>query len=423
MRIAFFIEGMSASGVDTSTQLLAGALRNLGHEVVLFVPWKEEGVADHGETRVRLPAVRVSHSQPVYWSVPLSWQTWERFRRDHFDIIHVHTSTTVNLLAWQVGTVHRLPLVYTYHTMSTAYAHYLGPLAEPLSGVVHPAIQLFDRIICNQADAIVAPSRKAEAYLHEIGVNPPVRIIPNGINLGAFRPQPGNFLRTRLGITPDRQILLTVGRLNQEKRPLLAYSLFKQIHARHPAATLVMVGEGALRGELEERIAADGLGDCVHLAGLIDYAKMPEVYASADLWISASQSEVHPMTALEAAACGLPAVAWADPALEAVVTHGISGLIASSETAFIQGALKLLRDAALRERMAEATTRTAASFRVETTAQRMADLYASLLPQRPSHSFSTTVSNWMERTRVSALLPKNHDLRQSASQRLHHCPP
>ena len=41
LNIAFFVEGMYASGVDTSSQLLAEALREQGHRVVIFSPWKE----------------------------------------------------------------------------------------------------------------------------------------------------------------------------------------------------------------------------------------------------------------------------------------------------------------------------------------------------------------------------------------------
>lgn len=379
LRIAFFIEGMSASGVDTSTQLLAAALRAQGHHVVLFVPWKERSTAQNHDTIVPLPAFRVSPNQPVYWSVPVSWAIFERFRQDHFDLIHVHTSTTINLLAWQVSSILRLPIVYTYHTMSTEYIHYLGKLAEALEGVVSPAIERLDRLVCNQADAIVAPSRKAERYLTQIGVKPPLTVVPNGVDLRAFQPAPSSYLQERLHVGPERKILLFVGRLNQEKRPLLAYECFRRIRAAEPAALLVMVGTGALHDELSERIAADGMRDHVRLAGGISYAEMPRVYNSAHLWISTSVSEVHPMVAIESAACGLPAVAWNDPALEDVVLPEKTGRIASTEQQFVDAAIALLRDDALRDQMSRAAALRATAYDVDSTAQRMAALYRSLL--------------------------------------------
>lgn len=384
LRIAFFIEGMSASGVDTSTQLLAQGLRALGHEVVHFVPWKSHATAQNRDTLVRVAAVRVSASQPVYWSVPVSWSTYERFRREHFDLVHVHTSTVVNLLAWQVRAAQRLPLVYTYHTMSADYAHYLGPLAGALGGVVHPAITLFDRMICNQADAIVAPSPKAQRYLAQIEVRPPVVVIPNGIDMRCFQPRADVYLQERLGVGPERRILLFVGRLNQEKRPLLAYDCFRRIHAARPEALLVMVGVGALQGELEQRIAADGLQDSVRLTGAIPYAEMPRVYNSAHLWISTSMSEVHPMVALEAAAGGLPAVAWNDSALEGVVLPERTGRIVDSADAFVAAACALLESETLRRRMGQAAAAHARRFNMEATATRMAALYQALCAPRRS---------------------------------------
>lgn len=400
MRIAFFVEGMSASGVDTSTQLLASALRAAGHDVVFFHPWKERDGKD-SESAVLLPGVRVSSSQPVYWSVPVSWPMLDRFVHQHFDIIHVHTSTTINLLAWQAATLLDLPIVYTYHTMTPEYAHYLGPFAQPLSGVVHPAIELFDRVICNSAQAIVAPSPKAQRYLQGIGVTPPVHLIPNGIDMARFKPARSGFLRTRLGLSAERPLLLWVGRLNHEKRPLLAYSLFRRLHAQNPAAALVLVGEGALRHELETAIAADGLADAVFLYGLADYADMPQIYASADLWISSSISEVHPMVALEAAACGLPALAWNDSALEGVVEHGRSGLLVEDEEAFVAAGLSLLADGARRRRMGKAAAQIASTYTVEATATRMAALYSELIAQhirpRDLSSFSAYLAARKER--------------------------
>lgn len=401
MRIAFFVEGMSASGVDTSTQLLADALRAAGNDVVFFHPWKEREDVESAAHTVLLPGVRVSSSQPVYWSVPVSWQMIDRFRRERFDIIHVHTSTTINLLAWQASALIDLPVVYTYHTMTTEYTHYLGPLAEPLSGVVHPALELFDRVVCNGANAIVAPSPKAQRYLESIQVKPPVHLIPNGIDMARFTPARSSFLRTRLGLAADRPILLWVGRLNQEKRPLLAYSLFRRIHAEQPDAVLVLVGEGALRAELEAAIAADGLTGSVFLYGLAEYADMPSIYTSADLWVSTSISEVHPMVALEAAACGLPALAWNDPALEGVVEDGSSGLLAEEDDAFVAAGVRLLQDAALRERMGAEAARIASAYTVEATAARMIELYATLVQEhlrpRDLSSFSAYLEARKER--------------------------
>ena len=377
LTVAFFLEGMSASGVDTSTQVLADALRRQGQSIVQFMPWKDR--CTDGRKVASLPALRVSTRQPVYWTYPMSLKLFDRFRRQHFDLIHVHTSTTVNLLAWQISHAFHLPVVHTYHTMSTEYAHYLGRIANSASGLVNSIIQRLDKIVCDRADVVVAPSFKASDYLKQLGVRPPVHLIPNGIDLNSFHVQPSSFLRHHLGIGDHDTILLCVGRLNQEKRPLTVYEGCCALLAERDDLHLVFVGDGALRPQLEQRIEQDHLRGRVHLAGLLPYESMPQVFNSADIWLSASYSEVHPMVAIEASACGLPAVVWRDQALDGVVTTGVNGFVVDSQVEFDAALRDLVSNEPLRDHMGKMATLQASSYRVETTAGRMLELYRSLL--------------------------------------------
>lgn len=383
MRIAFLVEGMSSSGVDTSTKLLAAALRDLGHHVVIFSPWQQRSNGAADPDTAALPPIKINASQTTYLSVPVSWSVYERFRKEQFDLIHVHTSTTVNLIAWQMSSVLNIPIIYTYHTMTVEYAHYLGPLIGRFTPVVEPAIELFDRMVCNGADAIVAPSRKAYDYLEHIAVRPKVTVIPNGIDLTRFSATPSTWLRERLGIADDRPIAIWVGRINEEKRPQLAYELFKRAHAQQPNAALVYIGDGALRHTILEAAKKDGLADVVFAPGLVGYEEMAQVYQSADLWVSTSLSEVHPMVALEAAACGLPAVAMRDPALQDIVVEGETGLLADADDAFVANLVHLLSDCEERKRFGAAAAKHALEFGVERTAHRMAELYAHVLSTNP----------------------------------------
>ena len=382
LKVAFFLEGMYASGVDTSTQLLADALRAQGHRVVTFLPWKER-CDDGSSDLVLLSALRVNSKQAVYLSYPISLRLLSLFKEMHFDLIHVHTSTSVNLLAWQASTLFGIPIVYTYHTMTKEYMHYFGHIPETMESLVSAVVEKFDKVVCNKADAIITPSAKAAAYLAEIGVTPPVSIIPNGIKLDDFSPWPSDYLRARFAIPAQSKILLWVGRLNQEKRPLLAYEIFRDICRQHDNVgdnvVLVMVGDGALRSELEARARRDRLQHRLLLTGLVDYKAMPAIYNSADLWISTSQSEVHPMVAIEAAACGLPAIAWADRALQGVVEDGVSGFIVDSKSAFVNRLSRILNDGTLYQQMRRAALAKGQMYSIETTAGHIAQLYKEVV--------------------------------------------
>jgi 1,2-diacylglycerol 3-alpha-glucosyltransferase len=389
LTIAFFVEGMYASGVDTSTQLLAGALREQGHRVVLFLPWKEHCTAGKADVFL-LPSMCVNAKQGVNLSYPVSLKLLNKFSQLPFDLLHVHTSTSVNLLAWQVSALFGLPLVYTYHTMTKEYMHYWDYLPDALGDLLDPlldsAVEKFDQMICNKADAIITPSAKAARYLAELDLTAPVTVIPNGIKLDNFYPWPADYLQNHFGVPEATKVLLWVGRLNQEKRPLLAYDLFRDLCRRRDDVCLVMVGDGALRGELEERRQRDGLEGRLFLTGLVNYQQMAAVYNSADLWISTSQSEVHPMVALEAIACGLPTVAWRDPALDGVIDDGGNGFLVNSNHKFISRLTQILDDSDLYQQMHRAALVKRQEYSIETTAERVARLYEQVVkPQRPVH--------------------------------------
>ncbi len=99
---------------------------------------------------------------------------------------------------------------------------------------------------------------------------------------------------------------VTVGRLSPEKNQARLLEAFAIVHGEHPETRLIMVGDGPLRGELEARRDALGLGDAVVIAGALPNP-FP-VLAQADCFVLSSDYEGQPMVLLEAAVAGLPIV-------------------------------------------------------------------------------------------------------------------
>lgn len=145
-----------------------------------------------------------------------------------------------------------------------------------------------------------------------------------------------------------------------------------------------MMGDGALRAVLAQRAQDDGLARRVTLTGTVDYAQMPHIYNGARLWISTSQSEMHPMAALEAAACGLPAIAFADPALAGVVEHGVNGWLVTEDETFLDGVAQLLHSAERYGMMQQAAVAQAQRYSIEASAQLMVDCYHEVVSNRPA---------------------------------------
>jgi glycosyltransferase involved in cell wall biosynthesis len=106
--------------------------------------------------------------------------------------------------------------------------------------------------------------------------------------------------------------VLSVGRLETEKNPLLLADILAGLVARDPRWRLVVAGEGPMRGELEERLAALGVSERADLRGYVPVdAGLHELYRSADYFLHVSWTEGLPQVIFEAFAARLPVVATA----------------------------------------------------------------------------------------------------------------
>jgi glycosyltransferase involved in cell wall biosynthesis len=108
---------------------------------------------------------------------------------------------------------------------------------------------------------------------------------------------------------PPRR-LLSVGRLDREKNPLLLIDMIAALRRADPTWHLTIVGDGPLRGEIEARIAELGIGDAVDLRGYVPIDDgLPELYRSCDAFVHVSWTEGVPQVLFETFAAGLPLVA------------------------------------------------------------------------------------------------------------------
>ena len=99
---------------------------------------------------------------------------------------------------------------------------------------------------------------------------------------------------------------ITVGRLSPEKNQARLLEAFAQVHQRHPASRLLIVGDGPLRTQLATQVESLGLSAAAFLTGSL--ANPFAVLAAADCFVLSSNYEGQPMVLLEAAVAGLPIV-------------------------------------------------------------------------------------------------------------------
>ena len=144
--------------------------------------------------------------------------------------------------------------------------------------------------------------------------------------------------------------VLYAGRLTKEKGVDLLADAFEAARARDPRLHLVLAGGGPEEPALRER-----LGDSATFLGWQHGADLARVYASADAFLFASQTDTFGQVVLEAQASGLPVVAVDDGGPATLIEHGQTGLLAPADAEALAASLLELLDAPLlRERLRRA---------------------------------------------------------------------
>ncbi len=108
------------------------------------------------------------------------------------------------------------------------------------------------------------------------------------------------------------RVVLSVGRLEEEKNPLLLADVLAQLRATDPRWRLAVCGEGPLEGALRDRLRQLGVADAAELRGYLPLQKgLRDAYRQAHAFLHVSRTEGVPQVLYEAFAAGLPVVATA----------------------------------------------------------------------------------------------------------------
>jgi glycosyltransferase involved in cell wall biosynthesis len=130
-------------------------------------------------------------------------------------------------------------------------------------------------------------------------------------------------------------------------------------------------------------VADYGMTERVVFAGLRPYDEVPGLLAASDFLVSASTSETHPLTFIEAAAAGLPALGISSPGIADIIVDGETGfLVHDSGEEFARCFVTLATDVGLRHEMGRKARIHSHAFSARATAEAVVQLYEELLAAR-----------------------------------------
>lgn len=248
-----------------------------------------------------------------------------------------------------------------------------------------------------RVDRYVCVSDEIRREAQEYGLDPGKFVtIRNGVDLERFRetetslggtaPEPppkGCALWTPdTGVREDGRgprVILYVGRLSEEKRPLLVLRAFPAILERVPGARLAFAGTGPLEGEVRALAKELGVEAKVDILGA--RTDVPALHRWASVYVLPSASEGSPNALLEALAAGTPVVATAIPGVAEIARPEREALLVPADDPASLGAaiVRLLEDRALAARLAAAgKDRVASEFDLERVADRYLAVFEEL---------------------------------------------
>ncbi len=234
-----------------------------------------------------------------------------------------------------------VPLLLTLQE-GDSESHILGRV-----GIFYP----FWRLIFKRADYIQPISNFLADFARRHGANCPVEVVPNGVDLEKFHPNP------QVRVPGEVIRLVTTSRLVKKNGIDIVLGALEELQKKSGAKTyhFDVFGDGPERNHLEEQARNCGVAELVSFHGSLDSDEVAERISNADIFVRPSRSEGLGNSFLEAMAAGLPIIATSVGGIADFLVDGDTGVRVNSEDSKdLADKINLLsEDGVLRKRIAE----------------------------------------------------------------------
>ncbi|HEU4636113.1 MAG TPA: N-acetyl-alpha-D-glucosaminyl L-malate synthase BshA [Edaphobacter sp.] len=274
------------------------------------------------------------------------------------DLLHVHYAiphSVSALLASQMIEAHslvarrrKLPFITTLHGTDITLVG-LDPSYLPIT-----------RFAIERSHGVTAISAHLRDRTREaFGIEGEIEVIRNFVNCDLYsrRPELVAEMRPRFA-DPGENLFVHLSNFRPVKRVLDVIEVFARV-AKVLPARLMLIGDGPDRSAAEHLALRHGVQDRIHFLGKQD--DVHDLLPLADLMLMPSQMESFGLAALEAMACGVPAIATCVGGVPELIDHGRNGMLfeIGDVAAMAEAAVALLNDPDRLQQMSEAARQTA----------------------------------------------------------------
>lgn len=313
--IALFVMNLEGGGAERVAVWLAQGLAIKGHTVKMMLLQAKGTYLEQGLLPTEVEIIDL-HSSRVRYGL---WSLIKALRRHKPDAI-VSFGFDTNILSTLARFFVKIPkLILSEHNhASLALKNY--------TIIQRSVFSLLMRCLYRFSDNIVAVSKGVGENLKYFNIpTQKINVIYNPIDIASIKIKSKETLHQPWFESKEIPVILAVGRLEPQKNFPLLLDAFALVQQKTPCR-LMILGEGKLRPELEQKITALGLQNHVNLHG---FAANPFAYmARSDLFVMSSDYEGLPTVMIEAMACGCPIVSTDCPSGPAeILENGKNGTL------------------------------------------------------------------------------------------------
>lgn len=255
--------------------------------------------------------------------------------------------------------------------------------------LLDPVLSQRVRYAVRHADIVSVPCRRLRDAAIEAGGAPErVLVVPPGIDADALRRIPLEDARQRHGVGKDAFLIVTVGRNRPIKRLELLLAALQMVAKEVPQIRCLCAGP---EETLRESIRRFGLETIVTPIGVVrprpatageTAAPAPDLvnlYRAADVYAATSYRESFGLAALDAMACGAPALVTRGQGVEDVIVDGANGLVVDDLTAsgVAAGLRRMIAEKGARQRVE--TAKSVSHLSWNNAATQLADSYREIV--------------------------------------------
>jgi glycosyltransferase involved in cell wall biosynthesis len=320
------------NGVAKTLQRMVNELTERGHCVHIIRPRQKNEKPVNSPLLTTVTGMPIPGYSGLQFGLPAGRLLAKRWRQQTPDIIYVATEGPLGASAINTARRLNIPVVSGFHTNFHVYSkHYrLGWLEN--------IIFLYLKRLHNRTSCTLAPSPELVSNLKHRGITN-AELFSRGVDTDIYNPcHRQQTLRDQWNIPADAPLALHVGRIAAEKNIELVITSYYAMQQVQPQLRLMMVGDGPLLEKLKHQHP-----DIIFTGPKIGL-ELSQHYASADIFLFASESETFGNVVLEAMSSGLAVVAYNYAAASMHINNQLNGFVVQPGRSddFCNAAVKLV---------------------------------------------------------------------------------